>query len=545
MAAIQRGSVLEASDQAAGDSFGRSVSLSDDGLVLVVSANAWEGASGTDRGGVYTFDKNGTGWTQRGSVLEAADAADSDGFGIDVEISGDGLVLAVGASSWEGSAGVDPGGVYIYDKDGSGWTQRGSVLEASDAANTDAFGGSVSLSYDGSVLAVGAIRWEGAAGSGRGGVYIYDRNGSGWTQRGSVLEASDAADDDGFGRSVSLTDDGLVLVVSANDWEGAAGSNRGGVYIYDRNGSGWTQRGSILEAGDAADSDAFGIDVEISGDGLVLAVGASNWEGASGSNRGGVYLYDKNGSGWTQRGSVLEAGDAADSDAFGVSVTFGGVSSVLAVGALTWEDSATLNTGGAYLYDLIIKGSLAATESGSDSASAEGSVEVAGSLAATETGADSFAADGSVSGSGISGDLAATESGADTVSAAGSVAVAGSLEATETGSDTASADATVEVSGDMSVTEAGSDTASAAGSVEVSGDMAASETGTDTASAAGSVEVAGSLAATESGADTFSATGSNLPAVYLQLSGRPGLESYGPAPGLITSDSKRGLLDAA
>jgi len=51
-------------------------------------------------------------------------------------------------------------------------------------------------------------------------------------QRGSVLEASDAADSDNFGYGVALSSDGEVLVVSAANWE-SSGTNRGGVYIYD------------------------------------------------------------------------------------------------------------------------------------------------------------------------------------------------------------------------------------------------------------------------------------------------------------------------
>jgi hypothetical protein len=63
--------------------------------------------------------------------------------------------------------------VYIYDWSGSAWVQRGSVLTASDAAVYDEFGISVALNDAGTVLAVGATRWEGTA-TDQGGVYIYD-----------------------------------------------------------------------------------------------------------------------------------------------------------------------------------------------------------------------------------------------------------------------------------------------------------------------------------------------------------------------------------
>ena len=282
--------LLTGFDGADSDAFCR-IGLSDDASVLAVGAAPWEGATGTGRGGVYIYDWNGSNWIQRGSVLEAADAADNDNFGQSISLNSTGTILAVGARNWEGATGTDRSGVYIYDWNGSSWVQRGSVLEAADAADSDIFGQSVSLSSDGSILAVGAAVWEGATGPpNRGGVYIYDWSGSAWVQRGSVLEAADAADNDQFGQSISLNSTGTILAVGAQNREGATGTDRGGVYIYDWNGSSWVQRGSVLEAADAADSDAFGR-FSISRNGSILVVGAVSWEGATGSNRGAVYTY--------------------------------------------------------------------------------------------------------------------------------------------------------------------------------------------------------------------------------------------------------------
>jgi hypothetical protein len=351
-APVQRGSVLSAADAAASDLFGASVALSATAQILAVGANQWEGAAGTDRGGVYIHDlDSSSAWGARGSVIEASDAADSDLFGSGVALSSDGAILAVGAFQWESGATTDRGGVYIYDWSGSSWVQRGSVLTAGDAAASDFFGYSVALSSDGAVLAVGSRSWEGAAAD-QGGVYIYDWSGSSWVQRGSVLTAGDAAASDFYGASVALSADGSVLAVGATGWEGAAGTGRGGVYIYDWNGSVWTQRGSVIEASDAADSDEYGFSVALSVDGDVLAVGARRWEGASGTDRGSIYLYDRNGSAWTQRGSALEASDAADSDFYGRSVALADNAAVLVVGANNWESGATENIGGVYTYTI-------------------------------------------------------------------------------------------------------------------------------------------------------------------------------------------------
>jgi hypothetical protein len=88
-----------------------------------------------------------------------------------------------------------------------------------------------------------------------------------------------------------------------------------------------------------------------------------------------------------------------------------------------------------------ISGSLAATESGSDTFAAAGQLGVIGSLAATESGPDTFAASGQL---GVIGTLAATESGPDVFAASGIVPqVYGTLAASESGSDTFAAAGTV------------------------------------------------------------------------------------------------------
>jgi hypothetical protein len=151
-------------------------------------------------------------------------------------------------------------------------------------------------------------------------------------------------------------------------------------------------------------------------------------------------------------------------------------------------------------------GSLSATETGSDTFSAEGDVIVKGSLAVTEVGSDTFSASGTVT-SVISGSLAATETGSDTFSASGAVitGVSGSLAATEVGSDTFSASGKVIITGALVASETGSDTFASTGTVLVSGSLSATEVGTDTFSATGSTlgGVSGSFSATETGSDVL------------------------------------------
>jgi hypothetical protein len=108
--------------------------------------------------------------------LKASNTDFNDFFGYSVSLSADGTALAVGAYK-EDSNGVgfnsgaqadnsagDSGAVYLFRSTGGVWAQE-AYLKASNTDTGDSFGLSVSLSADGTALAVGAYR-EGSNGVG-------------------------------------------------------------------------------------------------------------------------------------------------------------------------------------------------------------------------------------------------------------------------------------------------------------------------------------------------------------------------------------------
>jgi hypothetical protein len=299
----------------------------------------WDGSS-SNQGGVYIFDRSGDSWVQRGAVLTASDAGAGDGFGLFLDLSYDGDVLIVGVIYWDASFG-DQGGVYIFDRSGDSWVQRGSVLTAPDPGG-DRFGNGVGLSDDGNVLVVAARYWDGSV-SNQGGVYIFDRSGGSWVQRGAVLTAADPVAD-GFASALALSGDGEVLAVGGFKWGG-----HGAVYVFDRSGDSWVQRGAVLTASDAGSGDGFGVYMTLSDDGGILVVGANEWDGAL-SGQGAVYVFDRSGDSWVQRGAVLTASDAGAGDGFGLGVSISGDGNVLAVGAMDWSQTAS-QQGVVYTYD--------------------------------------------------------------------------------------------------------------------------------------------------------------------------------------------------
>ena len=100
--------------------------------------------------------------------LTASDAAADDAFGISVSVDGDTAV--VGALLDDCAAGHDCGSAYVFRFNGTSWVQE-QKLTASDAAAWDVFGHPVSVS--GNTVVVGAVWDDCAAGTNCGAAYVF------------------------------------------------------------------------------------------------------------------------------------------------------------------------------------------------------------------------------------------------------------------------------------------------------------------------------------------------------------------------------------
>jgi len=320
---------LTAADAAAGDQFGRSVSVSGDTAVV----GAWlDDDGGANSGSAYVFVRSGGVWTQQ-AKLTAADAAAGDEFGLSVALSGDTVV--VGANR-DDDAGTDSGSAYVFVRSGGVWTQQ-AKLTAADAAAGDVFGYNVALSGDTAV--VGAYGND-DGGSASGSAYVFVRNGGVWTQQ-AKLTATDAAAEDVFGACVTLSGDTVVVGAYRDD---DAGTDSGSAYVFVRSGGVWTQQAK-LTAADAAAGDVFSYSVALSGDTAIVGAHLNN---AGGTDSGSAYMFVRSGGVWTQQ-AKLTAADAAAQDQFGVRVALSGDTAV--VGAYANDDGGSAS-GSAYVFDL-------------------------------------------------------------------------------------------------------------------------------------------------------------------------------------------------
>jgi hypothetical protein len=315
---------LTASDAAAEDAFGSSVSI--DGDYAIVGAHL-EDAGGTDAGAAYVFIRSGTSWSQQ-AKLTASDATAEDAFGSSVSIDGDYAI--VGASLKNAAAGA----AYVFIRSGTSWSQQ-AKLTASDAGADDMFGKSISI--DGEYAIVGA-EFDDDGGTDAGAAYVFVRSGTSWSQQ-AKLTVSDGEVEDFFGFSVSI--DGNYAIVGAESDDNGA-SDQGVAYVFIRSGTSWSQQAK-LTASDAEAEDFFGHSVSIDGD---YAIVGAREEDAGGTNSGTAYVFVRSGTSWSQQ-AKLTASDAEAEDFFGHSVSIDGDYAI--VGAYA-EDTGGTDAGAVYVF---------------------------------------------------------------------------------------------------------------------------------------------------------------------------------------------------
>ncbi|MBA3820430.1 MAG: integrin [Deltaproteobacteria bacterium] len=383
---------VKASNPGVQDNFGSVIALSADGSTLAVSAPGEDSAAvgiggnqadnaAAGSGALYVFTRAGTTWSQQ-AYVKASNTGATDAFGISLALSNDGATLAVGANR-EDSQGfgnqtdntlTDAGAAYVFVRTGATWNQQ-AYLKALNPGGNDQYGGAVTLSGDGSTIAVGAYFEDGGA-TGVGGtpdegqvvsgaVYVLTRLGSTWTHQ-AYVKASNTGSGDLFGSVVTLSADGTTLAVSAYGEKSAAtgidgnqaddtASTAGAVYVFTRAGATWSQQ-AYVKASNTAASDYFGYSfVGLSGDGSTMAVGAMLEDSAAvgiggvetddnASEAGAAYLYRRSGTTWAQL-AYIKSSNAERADRFGDRGALSANGSVLAIGAAL-EDSAAVGADG-------------------------------------------------------------------------------------------------------------------------------------------------------------------------------------------------------
>lgn len=305
------GSEIEGED--IGDEAGYSISMSADGTIVAIGAARNDGG-GSSSGHVRVYEYDGSTWSQVGLDI---DGSAGSWLGWSCSLSADGTILAVGGP-FNSDAFSSAGQVQVYEFTGGTWSQIGADLNGTAAF--DRFGTSVSLSADGTILAVGARQ-----NNNPGFAEIYENIAGTWTLLGSRINGD--ANDDYFGVSISLSADGTIVAIGAQ-YNSAGGVLAGQGKIYEYSASTWTQLGSDI-LGDAA-GDLAGVSVSLSADGTIFAIGAMENDG-NGTSSGHVMIFEYSASTWSQVGTDIDGTNAGDES--GISVSLSGDGKIVAIGA--------------------------------------------------------------------------------------------------------------------------------------------------------------------------------------------------------------------
>jgi hypothetical protein len=308
--------------------FGSSVAISGD--TVVVGATVQGGY-----GSIYVFKQDTTGnWNQQAKLVPS-DCDMTDPIGNVVAIYDETLVVG---NSADDDFGNSSGSVYVFARDASGnWNQQ-AKLYATEGAKGDFFG--ISIDITGDTLAVGASGDDNDNGIDSGSAYVFTRDSSGnWSQQAKLL-AAEGAEDDGFGRSVAIDNDTL-LVGSPRTGGGSA------VYVYERDASGnWSQHAKLHPDLMPA---MFGNQVAIDGDTAVVGIGAKL--------KVAPYLFTRNALGsWTQQATLVPANGLPELPGsfgyYGIPIAIDG--STVMVGNIPDDPLGQgIYTGSVYVFELV------------------------------------------------------------------------------------------------------------------------------------------------------------------------------------------------
>ena len=265
---LQENAKLFASDGESGDHFGHSaIAVSGDTVAVGAHLDDIE-SDPFQRGSAYVFVKPPAGWA--GALTENAKLLPSDGgrldnFGESVAVSGDTVVVYAGDDDIGSSA-------YVFVKPPGGWAgllPENAKLFASDGAANDFGFLDDSLGVSGDTVVVGAPGRDVAANPNQGLTHVFVKPPGGWAgllTENAKLFASDGAANDGFGESVAVSGDTVVV----------------GPYVFVKPAAGWA--GALLENARLTDSGGSSVavsgDVVVTGSGSVFKKPLGGWVGA-------------------------------------------------------------------------------------------------------------------------------------------------------------------------------------------------------------------------------------------------------------------------
>ncbi|CAL2091925.1 conserved protein of unknown function precursor containing a T9SS type A C-terminal secretion signal [Tenacibaculum sp. 190524A02b] len=245
--------------------FGYSVAISDDGNTLAIGQPNID-VNGYIRSGIVrVFNLESSSWVLKHDLDNTGPSA---ALGTSVDLSSDGTILVAGAPGykiptpdWNNYNGL----VRIYSKSavtGNWWKEKdiyGKHLEE--------IGAKVTINQNGTIIAIGAPygnRGKKADGS----VKVYQNKTNSWNQLGQTIHGENS--EDYLGADISLSNDGTLLAIGISREQNP--NKEGAVKVFQLKTNTWKQLGNTIKG--SSNTDIFGSAVSLNGEGNQLAVGA-------------------------------------------------------------------------------------------------------------------------------------------------------------------------------------------------------------------------------------------------------------------------------
>lgn len=238
------------------DYYGTGVSLSADGNVIAIGANA---APLNKAGYTRIFNYNAGVWSQVGQDIIGE--AIGDRSGISVSLSENGNTVAIGADMNESNGNAGAGHIRVYRNELGIWVKIGQDIDGKAA--TELFGRNVSISADGNTVAGGAHLGV-INGVKSGLTRVYENISGVWQQIGQDIPGDNKPL--GYsGGAISLSGDAKTVAIGHHNYSTP-------VKIYRNFSNSWLQIGNDIHGSQT--SDGNGRAVSLSSDGNTVATGA-------------------------------------------------------------------------------------------------------------------------------------------------------------------------------------------------------------------------------------------------------------------------------
>lgn len=331
--------------------FGYSVDINDDGNRVVIGAPHHD----IRKGRAYIFDYDGSDWTET-SILESDPITIGDNLSYRVSMSGDGNRIAASAVGYDitgdGSFNSlnDVGATYVFDYDGSIWSQTAKLL-TNDPTHNEVVGTEMKMSKDGSTIIAGSYYSLVDNTPFAGAAYVFKENSGVWSQSTKLYDSTPRPlDFYSFTADISRDGNRVVVGVFGDDLTEITGhpgtsSDYGSLFIYNYDGNSWIEEDKI-DASDKFDYTRlqFGGSVSINDSGNILAVGAIVVDGDPYYN-GGSYIYKKIDGVWTEKQKIVtDTPDKGDYHTFfSYDLAFNGPGDKLFITAIMHDNPTTFD----------------------------------------------------------------------------------------------------------------------------------------------------------------------------------------------------------